>query len=158
MSCYRLKLLIASTLMICLAAFAVEAAQLPDDEVQALKDIASALKKTSWDLYVDQCNEMGNGTVSTNDNVTCDCTYENNSVCHITSISWKRQSLQGTLPPDFVRLRYLQNLDLTLNYLDGTIPSQWGSMANIRYIVVEFNQLSGELPEELGNLSRLQRL
>ncbi|PKI54265.1 hypothetical protein CRG98_025325 [Punica granatum] len=160
----RLKLIVSA--LICFAAFAVEAAQLPDDEVQALKDIATALKKRSWDLSLDPCNRTAPWVVSASDDaVTCDCTFSNNTVCHVTSIPGppeniirdhstaqaqfidfglayfvlldgplgygpEGQSLQGTLPPDFVRLPYLQNLDLTRNYLDGTIPSEWSSMAN----------------------------
>ncbi|GLT81065.1 hypothetical protein SLA2020_524710, partial [Shorea laevis] len=93
----------------------------------------------------------------------------------------KAQSLTGTLPPEFVRLPYLQTIDLSLNYLSGTIPAEWGSMqlvkisivgnrltgsipkeigniSTLRNFTVEFNQLSGPLPSELGNLTHLEKL
>ncbi|KAJ1389313.1 Serine/threonine-protein kinase, active site [Sesbania bispinosa] len=89
--------------------------------------------------------------------------------------------LVGTLPPELVKLPYLQEIDFTRNYLNGTIPKEWGSMnliiiglngnrlsgsipielANITTLqsfTVEFNQLSGNLPHELGNLPNIQRL
>ncbi|KAJ6776185.1 CYSTEINE-RICH RLK (RECEPTOR-LIKE KINASE) PROTEIN [Salix koriyanagi] len=93
----------------------------------------------------------------------------------------KNQNLQGSLPPDLSRFPYLQEIDLSRNYLDGTIPREWGAtqMVNISMVgnrftgpipkeignistlanfTVEFNQLSGVLPPELGNLSRLEKL
>ncbi|GLT38037.1 hypothetical protein SLA2020_123080 [Shorea laevis] len=93
----------------------------------------------------------------------------------------KAQSLQGTLPPELVRLPYLQVIDLSRNYLSGTIPPEWGSMqlvnisllgnrltgpipkeigniSTLTDLVVEFNQLSGALPPELGNLTSIKRL
>ncbi|KAK2422676.1 putative leucine-rich repeat receptor serine/threonine-protein kinase [Trifolium repens] len=92
----------------------------------------------------------------------------------------KSQNLSGTLPSELERLPYLQEIDLTLNYLNGTIPPQWASMTNLviislygnrltgpipkelgnittlKTLVLEFNQLSGELPPELGNLNQLE--
>ncbi|KAJ6423499.1 hypothetical protein OIU84_024456, partial [Salix udensis] len=93
----------------------------------------------------------------------------------------KNQNLEGSLPPDLSRFPYLQEIDLSRNYLNGTIPREWGAtqMVNISMVgnrftgpipkeignistlvnfTVEFNQFSGVLPPELGNLSRLEKL
>ncbi|KAJ9560737.1 hypothetical protein OSB04_005897 [Centaurea solstitialis] len=74
------------------------------------------------------------------------------------SISLKGQSLPGTLPPELVKLRYLDNIDLARNLLSGPIPREWGSMEHILNISLLGNRLSGTIPKELGNLTRLTTL
>ncbi|XP_019456015.1 PREDICTED: probable leucine-rich repeat receptor-like serine/threonine-protein kinase At3g14840 isoform X2 [Lupinus angustifolius] len=161
-------------------------ATLSNDEVEALKQIAKTLGKKDWDFSVDPCSGQRNWTsldqVEVTENaVTCNCSFANATICHVTNILLKQQNLPGTLPPELVRLPYLQEIDLTRNYLSGKIPEEWGSMklinisllgnritgsipiqiANISTLqsfVVEANQLSGKLPAELGNLSQIQRM
>ncbi|KAF9620658.1 hypothetical protein IFM89_013684 [Coptis chinensis] len=67
----------------------------------------------------------------------------------------KAQSLPGILPPELVKLPYLQEIDLTRNYLNGTIPKEWGSMQLIN-ISLDGNRLSGVLPIELANITTLR--
>ncbi|KAJ7981865.1 putative Kinase [Quillaja saponaria] len=159
---------------------------LPDDEVQALQDIAKTLGKTNWDFNIDPCSEQppwfsANPQKGFENAVTCNCTFANSTVCHVVSIMLKAQSLPGTLPPELIRLPYLQEIDLSRNYLNGTIPREWGSLnlvnisflgnrisgsipsalANIttlKSLSMEYNQLSGNLPQELGNLPQLERV
>nr|XP_007132111.1 hypothetical protein PHAVU_011G067400g [Phaseolus vulgaris]ESW04105.1 hypothetical protein PHAVU_011G067400g [Phaseolus vulgaris] len=161
-------------------------ATLPEDEVQALKDIGETLGKKDWDFSVDPCSGEHNWTShtkvrGTENNVICDCSFENDTICHVTNILLKVQNLRGTLPVAMVRLPYLQEIDLSRNYLNGTIPLEWGllnivhislsanrltgsippELANIstlQSLTLEFNQLSGNLPSELGNLPSIQRL
>ncbi|CBI20137.3 unnamed protein product, partial [Vitis vinifera] len=100
--------------------------------------------------------------------VKCNCTFLNNTICHVVSIVLKAQSLPGTVPKELVKLPYLQEIDLTRNYLYGSIPEEWGStkLVNISLLgnrtlvnlTVEFNQLSGVLPPELGNLSSIEKM
>ncbi|RZC54376.1 hypothetical protein C5167_013231, partial [Papaver somniferum] len=59
------------------------------------------------------------------------------------------------LPPELVKLPYLEVLDLTLNYLSGTIPKSWGSMKLIKICLIG-NRLSGSIPEEIGNITTLK--
>ncbi|PPR81260.1 hypothetical protein GOBAR_AA39454 [Gossypium barbadense] len=93
----------------------------------------------------------------------------------------KAQNLQGSLPKDLVKFPFLQEIDLTRNFLNGTIPPEWGSMqlvnisllgnrltgpipkelgniSTLTSISVEFNQLSGALPPQLGNLPAIERM
>ncbi|XLU27394.1 hypothetical protein S245_063460 [Arachis hypogaea] len=176
---FSLSLLIASSF--------VSAATLQQQEVQVLKEIGNTLGKKDWDFSVDPCSGERNwvSPASTpslkNYAVTCDCSFSNNNLCHVVGIVLKRQNLTGTLPPEFAKLPYLQEIDLTLNYLNGTIPKQWsslnvvnislfgnritgsipkelGNITTLKSLSLEFNQLSGELPPELGNLLQLERL
>ncbi|XP_057724098.1 probable leucine-rich repeat receptor-like serine/threonine-protein kinase At3g14840 [Arachis stenosperma] len=165
------------------------ATQLPENEVQTLQSIAKTLGIKNWNPSVDECNKrQGRNDWSScwefkddeyQNVVICNCSID--TVCHVTNLCMKRQNLPGTLPPELVRLPYLQEIDLTLNYLNGTIPREWGSLnllnitlggnrltgpipkeiANIstlKSFVAESNQLYGDLPPELGNLTQIQRL
>ncbi|XP_073155718.1 probable leucine-rich repeat receptor-like serine/threonine-protein kinase At3g14840 [Henckelia pumila] len=162
------------------------AAVLPTDEVESLRLIGGTLGKTDWNFGVDPCSgESGwrtpNPSRGAENALNCTCTYENNTVCHVVSIVLKSQNLDGMLPPELVRLPFLQEIDLSRNYLNGSIPPEWGStklvhisllgnrltgpipkeLANISTLtdlVLEGNQLSGTIPPQFGNLSVIDRL
>ncbi|XP_062006857.1 probable leucine-rich repeat receptor-like serine/threonine-protein kinase At3g14840 [Rosa rugosa] len=69
----------------------------------------------------------------------------------------KSQNLPGKLPPELIRLPYLQEIDLTRNYLNGTIPPEWGSLPLV-IIGLGANRLTGSIPVELGNITTLENL
>ncbi|KAJ7014555.1 hypothetical protein NC653_004000, partial [Populus alba x Populus x berolinensis] len=180
------RLLFASLIAFCLATFASGATRLPDDEVEALRDMAKTIGKTNWNFSADPCGGQWGWTdpnpVKGSENaVSCDCSFSNGTICHVISIVLKTQNLGGSLPPDLGRFPYLKEIDFSRNYLNGTIPAEWGAMplVNISIIgnrltgpipkeignistlasfTVEFNQLSGVLPQELGNLTRLEKM
>ncbi|KAI5411509.1 hypothetical protein KIW84_056550, partial [Lathyrus oleraceus] len=169
----------------CLSSFA-SGASLLEEEVQVMKDIGKTLGKKDWDFSIDPCSGQSNWTSSVQvkgfeNTVTCNCSFANATICHIVSIVLKSQNLSGTLPRECVKLPYLQQIDLTRNYLNGTIPAEWssinlvnislfgnrltgpipkefGKITTLKSLVLEFNQLSGKLPPELGNLHQLERL
>ncbi|KAI3833661.1 hypothetical protein MKW92_000168 [Papaver armeniacum] len=68
------------------------------------------------------------------------------------------ENLPGVLPPEIVKLPYLETLDLSSNYLNGTVPKVWGTMEKLERIILTGNRLSGQLPEEIGNISTLKDL
>ncbi|GAU31584.1 hypothetical protein TSUD_54070 [Trifolium subterraneum] len=151
-----------------------------------MKEIAKTLGKKDWDFSKDPCSGQSNWTSSVQVSgfekaVTCNCSFANATVCHIVSIVLKSQNLSGKLPSELERLLYLQEIDLTRNYLNGTIPPQWasinlvnislygnrltgpipkefGKLTTLQKLDLEFNQLSGQLPPELGNLHQLENL
>nr|XP_027064129.1 probable leucine-rich repeat receptor-like serine/threonine-protein kinase At3g14840 isoform X3 [Coffea arabica] len=161
-------------------------ATLVSDEVEVLKEIAKTLGKTDWDFSVDPCSGQSNwrndaALPEFANAVTCDCSFENNTTCHVSSIVLKSLSLPGTLPAELVKLPYLREFDVSRNCLSGNIPPIWGTMqlvnmslygnrisgiipkelGNISTLVnltLDFNQLSGPIPPELGNLTRLKKL
>ncbi|KAI3960958.1 hypothetical protein MKX01_020291 [Papaver californicum] len=122
--------------------------RLPDVEVEALTEIAKTLRKQGWDFAkLDPCNTITTG-------INCTCTFSSNTVCHILLI---RQSLPGILPPELVKLPYLQSINLDRNYLNGSIPKEWGSMKLVNISLLG-NRLSGPVPEEIGNITTLKEL
>ncbi|KAH9779347.1 putative leucine-rich repeat receptor-like serine/threonine-protein kinase [Citrus sinensis] len=176
------RLLFLSLTALALVSALASGAILPENEVQALKDIANTLGKKDWNFSVDPCSgEEGWAEIPEENAVTCNCSFSNGTVCYVFRIVLKEQNLTGVLPPKLAELTFLQDISLPRNYLSGTIPSEWASLpllnisllanrltgpipkylANISTLVnltVQYNQFSGELPEELGSLLNLEKL
>ncbi|XP_052877368.1 probable leucine-rich repeat receptor-like serine/threonine-protein kinase At3g14840 [Gossypium arboreum] len=154
------RLLFASIFIVYCLTTLTNGATLPDDEVEALISISQELRKTDWNFSIDPCSGGDNWLDESTpaNNVTCDCSFNNNTICHVTHILLKGQNLSGTLPPNLTSLPYLQEIDLTRNYLSGPIPPEWGSSTRLVSISLFGNQLTGQIPEELANLSNLTSL
>ncbi|KAK1389234.1 putative LRR receptor-like serine/threonine-protein kinase [Heracleum sosnowskyi] len=176
-------LLLYSIFLIC---FKCNAQLLPAQEVQTLQTIFSKLKyKHREPLDRSSCSRPGDFNVRYSDksfgNVTCDCSFNTTSVCHVTHIEMKRLNLTGELPAEFANLTYLliidlshnnisgsipkafgqlhlTNLSLVANRIRGSIPKEIGNIDTLEELVLDSNQLEGTLPVNLGNLSRLKRL
>ncbi|KAJ9671369.1 hypothetical protein PVL29_025188 [Vitis rotundifolia] len=165
------------------AHFTCQAQLLPEDEVQTLETIATRLNNRYWNISQTSCGGGFNVNFTSDffSNVTCNCTFENSTVCHVTNIQLKGLNLTGIIPDEFGNLTYLREIDLTRNYLNGSIPTslaqiplvtlsalgnrlsgsipkEIGDIATLEELVLEDNQLEGSLPENLGNLSSLSRL
>ncbi|GAB2284351.1 hypothetical protein Dimus_018807 [Dionaea muscipula] len=160
---------------------------LPQDEVQALNIISEKLKNTYWkEVSVASCSDRGRTFNKTFaymifSNVTCNCSFNGATVCHVTSILLKGLNLSGVFPAEFGNLIHLQVIDLSRNYLNGSIPTslsriplvnislevnrisgpipeEFGQILTLQEVNFEDNQFSGQLPESLGNLDSLRRL
>ncbi|KAL4554030.1 hypothetical protein LXL04_039856 [Taraxacum kok-saghyz] len=136
---------------------------LPDDEVKALQEIASKLQIKDWLISNDSCSVRGlNKSTFLNDkkliiigaNVTCNCS---STECHIATIRLKGMNLTGVLPEEFVNLPFLQEIDLTRNYISGRIPPLSG-LPRLRILSLLGNRINGSIPEELGDISTLEEL
>ncbi|KAI3809620.1 hypothetical protein L1987_19216 [Smallanthus sonchifolius] len=137
---------------------------LPNEEVEAMRSIASKLQYSNWNVASDSCSRgFGlNDTVYSikaeamefGSNVTCNCTT---TVCHISSIQLKGLNLTGVLPEEFVNLTFLTEIDLSRNYINGTIPSIFGQL-RVSILSLLGNRLSGPIPEEIGDISTLEDL
>ncbi|RXH86335.1 hypothetical protein DVH24_017388 [Malus domestica] len=135
--------------------------ELPQEEVDALLQIATTMGAKYWSFEaaagacrIDMVGVTEKQPKGSQKNVDCVCNFENNTVCHVVKLMIKGYSLPGMLPPQLVRLPYLQEIDFSYNYLNGTIPREWASM-KLTYISVLANRLSGKVPKELGNITTL---
>ncbi|KAG9448167.1 hypothetical protein H6P81_014295 [Aristolochia fimbriata] len=150
--------------LICIGELGTEGQKLPDAEVAALKVIGAKLGKRDWDSNVNPCNgtapwviERPPGNRDYENNVSCDCSYEKSTVCHVIKVSLKGQSLNAVLPEEFANLTFLQQLDLTRNYLNGSIPPKWASLP-LTNLSLLGNRISGPIPREFGNIKTLIEL
>ncbi|KAJ8762036.1 hypothetical protein K2173_006638 [Erythroxylum novogranatense] len=135
--------------------------RLVQEEVDALEDIVKTMGSTYWKFNTDSCKVEAVGvtpvTAGAENHIECRCNNGNISDCHVVTIKLKSYSLPGVLPPQLVKLPYLQEIDLAYNYLNGTIPREW-ALLRLTSISVLVNRLSGEIPKELGNISTLTYL
>ncbi|KAK8504734.1 hypothetical protein V6N13_009897 [Hibiscus sabdariffa] len=81
------RLVSASIFIVCCLTTFADAATLETNEVDALRSIGSTLGK-DWDFRVDPCSRTSgwqDPPVSDyENNVTCDCSFNNNNTCHVT--------------------------------------------------------------------------
>ncbi|MCL7031522.1 hypothetical protein MKW94_016154 [Papaver nudicaule] len=139
--------------------FGSEAQVIPDGEVQALKKIQSKINITYWkNVDKNSCTRSGdlnvNITKNAISNVTCDCTYNSSTICHITNIQLKSLNLTGILPDEFANLPFLQEIDLSRNYLNGTIPKSWSTLP-LTNLSLLANSINGSIPKEIGDIVTL---
>ncbi|KAL8131838.1 hypothetical protein AgCh_007667 [Apium graveolens] len=133
---------------------------LPPEEVQTLKAIATKLEIKHWRVIRSSCGADGGFRGDFPEklsNVTCDCTFTNNSVCHVTIIRLNTLNLTGELPTDFSKLAFLQELDLNQNYINGTIPVSFGQL-RLKFLGLTYNRISGSIPPEIADIDTLQEL
>ncbi|XP_016648188.1 PREDICTED: probable LRR receptor-like serine/threonine-protein kinase At1g56140 [Prunus mume] len=90
--------------------------------------------------------------------VSCDCTYDKNTTCHITKLRVHALNKRGMFPKEFEALRYLAVLKLDKNYFTGPLPAFIGNMSALIVLSIAHNSFSGPIPKELGNLKELAML
>ncbi|TXG71232.1 hypothetical protein EZV62_006167 [Acer yangbiense] len=107
-----------------------------------------------------------------NPSIKCVCTYNNNTLCHITHLlNLKHQlfweafvssktfyalNIDGMIPDELWTLTFLTNLNLDHNYLTGPLSPSIGNLTRMQYFTIGTNALSGELPKELGKMTDMR--
>ncbi|KAJ6377355.1 hypothetical protein OIU76_026343 [Salix suchowensis] len=154
----KYALLVSVLSLSCLVTERLAAAELPQDEVDALNLISKKMGVNGWNFNAGSCGDYLPRVRPTDPerNISCNCRIEN-STCHIVSLKLKRFSLAGELPPELIQLPYLESIDLSYNYLNGSIPSEWASL-KLKSIALLANRLSGNIPSYLGNFTSLTYL
>ncbi|XP_043807964.1 probable LRR receptor-like serine/threonine-protein kinase RFK1 isoform X3 [Manihot esculenta] len=137
-------------------------AKLVQEEVDALEEIARTMGSTYWKFNSDSCEleEVGitpEPPKHADHSIDCKCNNEDNTDCHVIKLLLKGHNLPGVLPPQLVKLPYLQEIDFAYNLLNGSIPLEWASLP-LTSISLLVNRLSGEIPKELGNITTLKYL
>ncbi|KAI4321798.1 hypothetical protein MLD38_035140 [Melastoma candidum] len=172
-------------ILLLLSGFECNAQLLPQDEVDTLNTIAAKMNNAYWKVNQRSCSGGGGLNFSLSEdeksNITCDCTFNQSTICHVTNIQLKELNLTGVFPAEFGNLTYLREIDLTRNYIsgpiptsltqigleilsalgnriEGTIPKEIGDIATLQELVLEDTLLGGPLDPNLGKLSQLRRL
>ncbi|CAN1328798.1 Probable LRR receptor-like serine/threonine-protein kinase RFK1 [Linum perenne] len=136
--------------------------KLVPEEVDALGEIVRTLGSKYWKFDADTCKVEAVGMTqvpprNAEHNIECTCNNGSNTDCHVVRIALKNHNLPGILPPQLVKLPYLQEVDFAYNYLNGSVPLEWSSMP-LTSISLLVNRLSGKIPKELGNITTLTYL
>ncbi|GFY99178.1 leucine-rich repeat transmembrane protein kinase [Actinidia rufa] len=69
----------------------------------------------------------------------------------------KGQNLTGTLPAEFASLGYLQEIELSRNYINGSIPTTFAKLPLVNLTLLG-NRISGSIPKEIGDIATLEAL
>ncbi|KAK2999258.1 hypothetical protein RJ639_024230, partial [Escallonia herrerae] len=127
---------------------------------QVLETISSSPQNKYWsNISRGSCGGGLNQIFTTKifSNVTCDCSFNSSSVCHVTNIQLKGLNLTGVLPAEFANLSYLREIDLTRNYINGSIPTTFGQV-RLTILSLLGNRISGSIPKEIGDIATLEVL
>ncbi|CAD6226284.1 unnamed protein product [Miscanthus lutarioriparius] len=139
-------------------------------EVAALNTILGrwgqkARRSPAWNISGEPCSGAAvdssteiDGNYYFNPGIKCDCSFNSNTICHITKLRVYALNVVGQIPSELQNLTYLSYLNLDQNYLSGPIPSFIGQFSAMQHLSLGFNPLSGPLPKELGNLTNLNLL
>ncbi|KAM2042816.1 hypothetical protein ACFX16_036466 [Malus domestica] len=116
-----------------------------------------------WNTSGEPCSGSAiNGTEfeipDNNPAIACDCTYDNDTTCHITKLRVHALYKRGVFPEEFLDLRYLAVLKIDMNYFKGPLPGFIGNMSALIILSIGHNSFSGPIPKELGNLTELNML
>ncbi|KAG5561362.1 hypothetical protein RHGRI_004405 [Rhododendron griersonianum] len=141
----------------------ISVSKLPQGEVDALQQIATSMGAIYWEFNSDSCQVEVVGLTAqapwgSESSVNCPCNFVNDTYCHVDKIVLKGYSLPGMLPPELVKLPYLQEISVLVNRLSGEIPKELGNFSSLTYLNLEANQFSGSVPSELGKLVNLNTL
>ncbi|KAK7831721.1 putative lrr receptor-like serine/threonine-protein kinase [Quercus suber] len=144
----------------------VQTATTDPSEVKALNSVfqqwdtqAAAL----WNISGEPCSGAAiNGTdfedAMNNPAITCDCSYNGGTICHITQLRVYAMDKHGVIPKEIVALKYLTFLKIDQNYFTGPLPAFVGNLSALQTLSIAHNSFSGTIPKELGNLKQLKLL
>ncbi|GJN01757.1 hypothetical protein PR202_ga19049 [Eleusine coracana subsp. coracana] len=146
---------------------AAQAPQTDPVETAAVNAILSKLGLSappSWNISGNPCSGAATDDTSLDDNpafnpaIKCDCSDQNNTVCHVIRLKINMLDAVGPIPEELRNLTHLKKLDFRRNYFTGPLPAFIGELTALEYMTVGINALSGPLPKELGNLTNLKSL
>ncbi|GLU14105.1 hypothetical protein SLE2022_306940 [Rubroshorea leprosula] len=135
-------------------------------EVRALNSIFQQWEKHapgSWNISGQPCTgtarSQGNPVFkidnSDNPGINCDCSFNSNTICHITGLRMVDLDIRGVLAEELLAFKFLIYLKIDANYFTGPLPAWIGNLSKLQFLSVAINAFSGPIPKELGNLKEL---
>ncbi|XVE51728.1 hypothetical protein DITRI_Ditri02bG0064300 [Diplodiscus trichospermus] len=119
----------------------------------------------SWNTTGDPCSGLALSQSDSvfedpanNPSIRCDCSFNNNTLCHITRLRVFQLDRRGVIPEELQDLPYLTFFKIDRNFFSGPLPAFLGNMSRLEILSLAINAFSGPIPKELGNLKRLNLL
>lgn len=116
-------------------------AALDPSEVEVLNSLFkqwNMQSTTFWNMSGEPCSGSAINETQFYDDVNkqaimCNCTYNDNTTCHITHLKVLSLNKTGEIPEELTTLTYLMVLRLDKNYFTGPLPSFIGIYPNCNY-------------------------
>ncbi|XVF87033.1 hypothetical protein PTKIN_Ptkin18bG0088100 [Pterospermum kingtungense] len=173
--CLRLKPPSSSTcfffffvVCFCCSKSSAQNATTDPSEVRALNSIFQqwdAQAVETWNISGEPCSGLALSQSDSvfedpanNPAIRCDCTFNNNTLCHITRLRVYALDKRGAIPEELLDLPFLTFLKIDQNFFSGTLPAFIGNMSRLELLSIAHNDFTGPIPVELGNLTRLTML
>ncbi|MBA0650428.1 hypothetical protein Goklo_017846, partial [Gossypium klotzschianum] len=88
--------------------------------------------------------------------IRCDCSFNTNTLCHITRLRVYALDRTGVIPEELLGLPFLTFLKIDQNFFTGSLPAFIGNMSRLESLSIAHNDFTGPIPKELGNLRQLK--
>lgn len=143
-------------------------AQIPESEVNALKDLYFTTQGDQWKLSwpINEPVTQWEGVTISNNHVTeVRMLFNNlngkipssiNKLTHLKVLELSFNNISGELPESLGDIKSLEVLALNGNFIEGNIPASIGNLNNLKLLHLSSNKLSGEIPTTFNNLQNLE--
>ena len=143
-------------------------AQIPESELNALKDLYQSTQGDQWKLSwpINEPVTHWEGVTITNNHVTeVRMLFNNlngeipssiNQLNHLKVLELSFNNISGELPESLGDIKTLEVLALNGNFIKGVIPASFGNIINLKLLHLSSNELSGEIPSTINNLQNLE--
>ncbi|KAK3141509.1 hypothetical protein QOZ80_4BG0334840 [Eleusine coracana subsp. coracana] len=116
---------------------------------------------SAWNISGDPCTGVATDATNIDDNpnfnpgIKCECTDQNNTVCHVTKLTLGTNALTGSVPKELGNLTNLVLLGFGSNNLNGSLPSELGDLVKLKQLYIDSAGLSGPLPASFSKLTSM---
>ncbi|HAT63459.1 MAG TPA: hypothetical protein DCS66_02505 [Flavobacteriaceae bacterium] len=143
-------------------------AQIPESELNALKDLYQTTQGDQWKLSwpMNEPVTQWEGVTITNNHVTeVRMLFNNlngeipssiNQLTHLKVLELSFNNISGELPESLGDITTLEVLALNGNFIEGSIPASFGNLSGLKHLHLSSNKLSGEIPNSINNLENLE--
>ncbi|KAG2632545.1 probable LRR receptor-like serine/threonine-protein kinase At1g56140 isoform X3 [Panicum virgatum] len=149
---------------------AQQAARTDPIEAAALNTILGrwgwkATRSPAWNISGEPCSGAAvddgvglDGNSEFNPGIKCDCSFNSNTVCHITMLSLGFNPFSGPLPKELGNLTNLNLLGISLDNFSGGLPEDLGNLSKLEQLYIDSSGFSGPFPSTFSKLKKLKIL